>query len=316
LTSTLHNQSGNDEKGLNQDRLEQLELAASISSTQLILVFRRNISGITQRLGEIAFRQDNDEAIELYEWAAAAADTTTDLARAMRDLNTKYQAQADTIKKLNEQLEDLIQAKKQHETLLLEKFQALLNAKKLKIRDQQRLLAGAKVDPQKGKEPLKCLLCRTQSRTAAQVQQARQTQSTRPPRSSRSTKRTAEGKSPHATDTDSEDTAFEKEPAMEAKSDAEKETPPHSDLNATDDEDDDDLNSVPLPDTATSKGRVMESQPNRGSSSQKGSPTPPPPPRQLRFATDKKVATAKSQSPPIAPTDGQTDDSETSDDEL
>jgi len=214
LTSTLHIQSGNDEKGLNQDRLEQLELAASISSTQLILVFRRNISGITQRLGEIAFRQDNDEAIELYEWAAAAADTTTDLARAMRDLNTKYQAQADTIKKLNEQLEDLIQAKKQHETLLLEKFQALLNAKKLKIRDQQRLLAGAKVDPQKGMEPLKCLLCRTQSRTAAQVQQARQTQSTRSPRSSRSTKRKAEGKSPHATDTDSEDTAFEKEPAM------------------------------------------------------------------------------------------------------
>ncbi len=316
MTSTLHIQSGNDEKGLNQDRLEQLELAASISSTQLILVFRRNISGITQRLGEIAFRQDNDEAIELYEWAAAAADTTTDLARAMRDLNTKYQAQADTIKKLNEQLEDLIQAKKQHETLLLEKFQALLNAKKLKIRDQQRLLAGAKVDPQKGMEPLKCLLCRTQSRTAAQVQQARQTQSTRSPRSSRSTKRKAEGKSPHATDTDSEDTAFEKEPAMEAKSDAEKETPPHSDLDATDDEDDDDLNSVPLPDTATSKGRVMESQPNRGSNSQKGSPTPPSPPRQLRFATDKKVATAESQSPPIAPTDGQTDDSETSDDEL
>lgn len=155
MTSTLHIQSGNGEKGLNQDGLEQLELAASISSAQLILVFRRNISGITQRLGEITFRQDNDEAIELYEWAAAAADTTTNLAKAMRDLNAKYQAQADTIKKLNEQLEDLIQAKKEHETLLMEKFQALLNAKKLKIRDQQRLLAGAKVDPQKGMKTLK-----------------------------------------------------------------------------------------------------------------------------------------------------------------
>lgn len=317
MTSTLHIQSGNDECNVNPDRLEQLELAASISGTQLVLVFRRNISGITQRLGEITFRQDNDEAIELYEWAAAAANTTTDLSRAMRDLNSKYQSQADTIKKLNEQLEDLIRAKKEHETLLLEKFQALLNAKKLKIRDQQRLLAEAKVDPQKGMAALNCLPSQTQFWIAAQVRQARQTQSTRSPRASRSAKRKAEGKSPPATDTDSEDTAFENEPAVEAKSDAEQETPPHSDLDATDDENDNaEISAVPQPDTATSKCGVMENRPNKDSSSQIGSPTPPPPPRQLAFATDKKVAAAKSQSPPIVPRDGQMDDSEMSDDEL
>ena len=315
MKSTLLIQSGNDEKNLNPHRLEQLELAASILGTQLVLVFRRNISGITQRLGEIAFRQDNDEAIELYEWAAAAADTTTDLARAMRDLNSKYKTQADTIKKLNEQLDDLIRAKKEHETLLLEKFQALLNAKKLKIRDQQRLLAGAKVESQKGMEALKSLPSQTQFWTAAQVQQARQTHSTRSPKASRSAKRKAEGNSPPAGDTDSEDTAFEKEPTTEAKSDAEQETPPHSDLDATDDEDDD-LNSVPQPHTATSKGRMTEQKPNVESSPQMGSPTPPPPPRQLPFAKNNKVAAAKSRTPPTAPRDGQMNDSETSDDEL
>lgn len=140
LLIELHNASTSD----------KFELAASITGTQLLLIFRRNISGITQRLGEIVLRKDDDEAIELYDWAAVAADRTRDLAKAMQDLDTKYQAQSNVIKKLNEQFEDLIQAKRDHETSLLQKFQALLNAKKLKIRDQQRLLAGAKVDPQKG----------------------------------------------------------------------------------------------------------------------------------------------------------------------
>ena len=156
LLSTLLIQVHNDGKGLEPGTSEKLELAASITESQLLLVFRRNISGITQRLGEIALHKNDDESIELYEWAAAAADTTTDLARAVRELDIKFQDQANTIKKLNQQLENLIQAKKEHETLLLEKFQALLNTKKLKIRDQQRLLAGAKVDPQKGMEDLHC----------------------------------------------------------------------------------------------------------------------------------------------------------------
>merc|ERR1711939_405777 len=46
---------------------------------------------------------------------------------------------------LNQQLEDLVKAKKDHEDELLKKFAALLNTKNLKIRDQQRLLAGAKI---------------------------------------------------------------------------------------------------------------------------------------------------------------------------
>lgn len=68
----------------------------------------------------------------------------------MSDLRVKYEEQSRTVEKLDQQLEDLIKAKKEHENALLEKFQHLLNAKKLKIRDQQRLLASAKVDPEKG----------------------------------------------------------------------------------------------------------------------------------------------------------------------
>lgn len=54
--------------------------------------------------------------------------------------------------KLNQQLEDLIKAKSEHEDALLQKFASLINSKKLKIRDQQRLLATAKVDDAAAKE--------------------------------------------------------------------------------------------------------------------------------------------------------------------
>lgn len=42
---------------------------------------------------------------------------------------------------------ELVQLKADNDTQLLEKFSLLLNEKKLKIRDQQRLLQGSNVDP-------------------------------------------------------------------------------------------------------------------------------------------------------------------------
>jgi DNA double-strand break repair and V(D)J recombination protein XRCC4 len=57
----------------------------------------------------------------------------------------------ETINKLNGQLEELINAKSEHESQLISKFVQLLNEKKLKIRNQQRLLASARVDPSKSK---------------------------------------------------------------------------------------------------------------------------------------------------------------------
>lgn len=54
-----------------------------------------------------------------------------------------------TANELKAQLEDLLKAKDDDERQLLEKFRDLLNEKKLKIRQQQRLLASAEVDPEK-----------------------------------------------------------------------------------------------------------------------------------------------------------------------
>jgi len=64
-------------------------------------------------------------------------------------LKAKVKEQEISLKKLNNDFEELVKAKTDHETELLEKFSVLLNEKKLKIRDQQRLLSSATVDPSK-----------------------------------------------------------------------------------------------------------------------------------------------------------------------
>jgi hypothetical protein len=65
-------------------------------------------------------------------------------------LTRRYSLTEKTINRLNRQLEELMHAKVQHENQLVSNFVQILNEKKLKIRNQQRLLAAATVDPAKG----------------------------------------------------------------------------------------------------------------------------------------------------------------------
>ena len=64
------------------------------------------------------------------------------------------------MQQLKKQLEELTKAKAQHEHSLVANFAQLLNEKKLKIRNQQRLLASATVDPDKGMVYVYCALSR------------------------------------------------------------------------------------------------------------------------------------------------------------
>ncbi len=61
-------------------------------------------------------------------------------------LKEKVKSEQQTIAKLDAQLNDFIKTKNEAETAMLQQFMQLLNEKKRKIRDQSRLLAGAKVD--------------------------------------------------------------------------------------------------------------------------------------------------------------------------
>lgn len=128
---------------------ETMEVRAVITGEQMTIIFRKNISGITQRLGEITLVKDEAQEVDAVAWASTAVLRYDDLEKEAEGLKRKYEDQQSIIRDLQQQLEDLIEAKKMHETALLEKFRDLLNAKKLKIRDQQRVLIEGR-DPRKG----------------------------------------------------------------------------------------------------------------------------------------------------------------------
>ena len=134
---------------LGSEKDETLEVRAVITGEQMTIIFRKNISGITQRLGEISLVKDEAQEVDAVAWASTAVLRCDDLEKEVEGLKLKYEDQQSIIRDLQQQLEDLIEAKKMHETALLEKFRDLLNAKKLKIRDQQRVLIQSK-GPRKG----------------------------------------------------------------------------------------------------------------------------------------------------------------------
>ncbi|CAI7659237.1 unnamed protein product [Penicillium pancosmium] len=133
----------------------KIEATASIAESddenEIVITIRKRVQDITQRLGTITLKQSEAE-IELFEWAGTAAARNRALEQETSTLNARYQEAANTVQKLTQQLEDLVQAKAQHENQLMANFTQLLNEKKLKIRNQQRLLASATADPDKVSE--------------------------------------------------------------------------------------------------------------------------------------------------------------------
>ncbi|KAF7115103.1 hypothetical protein CNMCM5793_001337 [Aspergillus hiratsukae] len=131
-----------------------IESSASIIESgnlgkELVITIRKRVQSITQRLGSVTLKQDDEQAIQLFDWSGAAVARADALEERLSTLTDRYRAAEDTIQRLNKQLEEFMSAKSQHDELLMANFVQLLNEKKLKIRNQQRLLASAKVDSEK-----------------------------------------------------------------------------------------------------------------------------------------------------------------------
>lgn len=106
-------------------------------------------------MGEILLKQDDDFEFNPFEWAQVSAMAHRQTLAQMADLQARISSEQETIAKLNAQLEDFIKTKNETETAMLQQFMELLNEKKRKIRDQSRLLAGAKIDKESGMWPCK-----------------------------------------------------------------------------------------------------------------------------------------------------------------
>ncbi|PWY79536.1 hypothetical protein BO70DRAFT_362696 [Aspergillus heteromorphus CBS 117.55] len=118
----------------------------STGENELVISIRRKIQAITLKLGSIILRETGEQAVELFDWAAVAVTRSDFLEQRLSTLQQCYHTAEDTINQLVTQLEELTRAKRLHEEQLITNFTQLLNEKKLKIRNQQRLLASAKTN--------------------------------------------------------------------------------------------------------------------------------------------------------------------------
>ncbi|KAJ5929403.1 hypothetical protein N7454_007251 [Penicillium verhagenii] len=120
---------------------------------EMVLTIRQRVQSITQRLGSLYLQQNDEQEIELFEWSGLAAARVSELEGQVIDLTERHSRAEETVRKLEGQLKELTRAKTQHEAQLVANFVQLLNEKKLKIRNQQRLLASATGNPTKGTNP-------------------------------------------------------------------------------------------------------------------------------------------------------------------
>ncbi|KAI2783078.1 hypothetical protein F4815DRAFT_491712 [Daldinia loculata] len=136
---------------VNQQPVPDIEIRADAHSdgTSVSISFRKNIQGITQRLGSIKLEEDEKTEISPFDWCISALGAREKVAEDLAAANLKIQSLEGSLAELKGQLDELIKAKDEDETQLLEKFRDLINEKKVKIRQQQRLLASASIDPEK-----------------------------------------------------------------------------------------------------------------------------------------------------------------------
>ncbi|KAK2854396.1 hypothetical protein FQN49_005135 [Arthroderma sp. PD_2] len=315
ILSYSFNQS--QESNIDSDWLAGLEVLASVQSDsdddeadkELHITLRKRIDSITQKLGTVILKQDDEQAIELFEWTGTAVSKAKTLGEQVSTLQAKCREAEDTIKKLKAQLEEFIEAKNQHDEQLIGKFVGLLNEKKSKIRSQQRLLAKAKDNPE----------------IAAEMEQEDAAEKpSRKPAKSRQSKRKADEAPPE--ESESED-GFDKmdvdKPVNAVEEDENNSTDERQDTpepleDETASEIDDEAPPAPPPKkggkaeargkTAPAPAPAAKVTRNTRGSSAKPQTAEPPPPRELPFG--KKRAPPK----PVVETKGDETDSE--DDEL
>ena len=188
--------------------------------------------------------------------------------RELKELKIIANRREDDVAKLEASLAELVKLKTENETHLLEKFSLLLNEKKLKIRDQQRILLGATVDPARHEE----------------VEGNRVPLRSHPAGPSRRGKRKAKNNQ----ESDDESSGFEKmeisEPADDARSNSSEHDQQTPDESTADEASEDDRLSPPRSPRMT----VNEAKDNRDHTTAKSSSAAAqdhvPPRRELPFA--------------------------------
>ncbi|KAF2966159.1 hypothetical protein GQX73_g7406 [Xylaria multiplex] len=99
-----------------------IEVRADVQSdgTSVALSFRKNIQGITQRLGSINLDGNDRTEISPFDWCVSAIASRTKVTEELAAATAKIESLEKSIDELKAQLDDFIAAKEEDETLMLE----------------------------------------------------------------------------------------------------------------------------------------------------------------------------------------------------
>ncbi|KAJ4348753.1 uncharacterized protein N0V89_010131 [Didymosphaeria variabile] len=265
-------------------------------------------------LGEILLPKDDDFEFNPFEWAQASAQAHIRTLKELADSKTQAHGEQDTIAKLNAQLDDFIKTKNETETAMLQQFMELLNEKKRKIRDQNRLLASVKVDKD----------------TATTVQATRQETKPRKAAPSRTSKRKAKAPEPEpepelepeqlSADDQMEINQAKAEEQDDVSDDGGAATPDRASETETEDDGEGGfISKAPAPSARATRGKSAQAARSSSAKAQSAKSTPapdedagpPPPRRELPFGRPvTRNKPAAKQPPAAADEDSETDDEE------
>lgn len=293
--------------------LESVRMVYALKGENIEITIQQDVKGIKVNLGEILLPRDDDFEFNPFEWAQASAQAHIRTLKELAGSKTKAHSEQDTIAKLNAQLDDFIKTKNDTETAMLQQFMGLLNEKKRKIRDQNRLLASVKVSKD----------------TAAAVQATREETKPRKAAPSRTSKRKAKAPEPEPepepeqlSDEDQMEINQAKAEEQDDESDdGEAATPDRASDTETEDDGEGGFSSkAPAPSARVTRGKSVQAARSSSATarSSKSTPAPdedagpPPPRRELPFGRPAMRNKPAAKPPPVA----ADEDSETDDEEL
>ncbi|PKS09708.1 hypothetical protein jhhlp_004329 [Lomentospora prolificans] len=271
--------------------------------SHLTIEVRRSVQGITKHMGDITLRYKPEEPIDVVDWCNTSVQAYEEATKALEKEGERIAKLENEVDDLQTQLNELIEAKKADEAGLMEKFRDLLNEKKVKIREQQRLLATTshRAPPTAEGTPEAAVP------TSPKVKKEPKESQARAPGPSRRRKR--KQPSPPPPEEDSDGSGFEKmdtdepsnvRPARDSEDD--RTTDAASDDDATASEDDEDEAPPPARPNTRKKAAAKKSE---GTSSRattraskaeaggKAADDAPPPKRELPFSIGKKGGGSK-----------------------
>ncbi|KAK5997116.1 hypothetical protein PT974_02468 [Cladobotryum mycophilum] len=127
-----------------QKPVPHIQATASIQGeSSMSITVRKEVQGITQRLGSISLKCDPSEALDIFQWCVSSQNSLERSNEALAQSIAHAEELEVAVKELKSQLDELITTKQDDETALLQKFRDLLNEKKVKIREQQKIIAAA-----------------------------------------------------------------------------------------------------------------------------------------------------------------------------